>query len=248
MGKNKPFVFGIKSVNTPLPNEKKRKPKKIKPTEIQMDNASDAFYCKDRIKDKPFLCRNEKCVCKYKKYNLDDIYLEINKSIIINYFSGKKKDKYATTILNTEWKSSKLRNKFGHMVYEFIKQCKFVYGLDLIVKRKKLEKVNTATEAKNCKDRIPATNCYCKGCIINENGEEKKYRCLHSYNTENGIDREYVREWFVRKLKSINISKWDKIILTFNWSLLSTKQEVMVKKFMIKYHKFLPKLNTQIIP
>jgi hypothetical protein len=66
MENKKPFVFGGISSNTPLPNEKPKKPKRIKIIKKHKPEASDAFYCDERIKDKTVLCRNEKCVCKYK--------------------------------------------------------------------------------------------------------------------------------------------------------------------------------------
>ena len=242
---DKPFKFGNVSVNTPLPNEKERKPKKIKPVKKEIENASDAFYCKDRIKHHHFLCQNEKCICKYKKVIPDDVVLEINKSIIQNYFSKREIDDYSSTMLNLEWKTSKLKNRYTSRVYPFINQCKFVYGLDLIIKRKKIEKVNTATQARRCKDRIKSTNCSCKGCIIIENGEEKKYRCYYSYCTEDQLNREAMREWFLKKLDIKKLSHWDKIILITNWTSLSTKQEKMLFDFIKKY---ISKVNKQTKP
>ena len=242
---DKPFVFGKVTGNTGLVG-KRSKPKKIKPVQRKMDKAIDAFNCKDRIKTRYSFCINDKCVCKYRNYSLDDIYLEVNKKIIQDFFAGRKKvDTYISSLLKLEWKSNKLNNRLGKMVYDFIKQCKIVYELDLLVKRKKREKVNTASEAVKCLDRIPNTNFFCKGCKIIEDGVSKSYQCYYSCITEDGVNREVVREWFVKKLKSKYVPEWDKIILTFNWASLSARQEVFMKHFIFKYFSYLLTLNQQ---
>ena len=156
-----PFVFGKVTGKGIL--GKKSKPKKIKPVLKQMDKAIDAFNCKDRKKTSYSFCINDRCICQYKKYSLDDIYLEVNKIIIQDFFASRKiVDKYITNLLRLDWKSNKLKNRLGGMVYSFIKQCKIVYELDLLVKRKKREKVNTALEAIKCVDRTQNTISFCK--------------------------------------------------------------------------------------
>ena len=251
MGNNTKFNFGNTSVNKPLPNEKehKPKPKKIKLIEKEIHSYFEAYNCNDRIKDKSFICGNENCNCNFKKELLDDAILEINKTMIQEYFSENNiNDKWGNNLLKLEWRTRTLRSSFGKNVYQFISQCKFVYDLDLIIKPKKREKINSATQAKNCKDRIPATDNFCQGCNIIKDNIQIAYHCIYSKYTDIQLKREALREYFIKKLKSNKIPKWDRITLTFNWALLTQKQEKMVQDFIFKYKNLMPKSNTKNIP
>jgi len=239
---NKPFDFGKVSTNTPRPKEKN---KKAKPVERQMKNATDAFNCPDRTKTRYSFCINGNCVCQYQKYSNEDIYLEINKSRIQDFFHDKKVGEYAESMLKLEWNKAKLRGRLKKMVHDFIKQCRYVYGLDLLIRRRKVEKVNTATEAKNCHDRTKIPTSYCKGCKVTENGRERLYSCFYAAMSDDDVNREVMREFFMSELDPDIISEWDKITLTFNWYSLSPKQEKLVTKFISKYQYLLPNLNNQ---
>jgi hypothetical protein len=101
----------------------------------------------------------------------------------MEHLINEKTDKYVDFILGFEWKN--LIGNRKKLVFDFIKQCKYVYGLNnLLVIRKKLEKVNTATQAINCNDKIQGVDCFCQGCIIIENGINVNYRCCYSYYSD----------------------------------------------------------------
>jgi len=248
MGNDTKLKFGNISVNTPLPNEKKHKPKKIKLIKKNIYSYLEAYNCNDRIKDKSILCINKNCICKFKNELIDDIILNINKTIIQEYFFDNNiDDKWGNNLLKLEWKTDKLKSKYSQNVYHFIPQCKFVYDLDLMIKIKKREKINSAIQAMNCKDRIPATDYYCQGCKITKDNTEIEYHCRYSKLTDIQLKREALREYFIKQLKSI-ILKWDKIILTFNWASLTKKQEKLVIKFILKYKYLIPKSIIKNIP
>jgi len=242
MEEKKPYVFGV-PVNTGKP-----KKKKITVTEKEIENQQDGYYCKDRVKHNHFLCDNKTCKCQFKKYSVKNIELEINKSIIIKYFTDNKiKNKYTDMLLNSEWKTDKLKNRFGKMIYDFLYQCKFVYDLDLIIEEKVIDK--TATETYTCKERIPHNFFFCSGRYIIENDIEKKLcRCSFSYFTEDQLQKEVMRELFIKNKDKLKLTKWEKIIVTFNWNNLSDKQGEMYNRLILKYMNKLSKLNTPPTP
>ena len=236
MGK-KIFVFGGISPDTPKTGKQPRKPKqkKVEITNRYFNDPIDSVKCKQRVKHPIYLCNNDSCKCQYKEYKIDDIYLLVNRFIISGHFFDYQ-DKYLDYMFCREWKSDKLNNKYGEQVYHFIKQCKFVYDLDILVKRKKLEKVNTATEAVMCNDRIKGTKSFCIGCKINN----EKYQCYYSKLKTNQVNNEVLREFYIKSVNKDIISKWDKIVLTFNWGSLTKNQEKMVENFISFYKNIFP--------
>jgi len=247
---NSKFKFGRISQHSTPTGKQPRKPRQRK-TNIVVRNISnpiDSIRCKQRVKDLELLCKNEYCKCDYKESKIDDLYLEINRLKIIEYINDddhrKSRSEYLNYMLSREWKSDKLNNKYGELVYDFIKQCRYVYDLDLLIKRKKKEKVNTATEAVNCNDRKKSKTTFCKGCKINN----EKYLCFYSQLTVDGVNKEVLREYFISKVKKDLIPEWDKIILTFHWYSLTKKQETLVNHFISRHKYLLPNNpNTNII-
>ena len=249
---NKPFVFGGISANSDPTGKKPRsklKKKKIIPIFVEMDSSIDAYNCKDRIVGSRFLCSNEKCICKYKNILLEDIKLDINKSIILKNLSKIVVSDYVFNLLRLEWKSSKLKGKFGIMVYDFIKQCKEAFDLDMLIDPKMPGKVNTAFEAYNCKDRKPHYFFFCRGCkLLNEYGKELTCHCHYCDYTEEQVNIEVLREWFNKVLAKEKLTMWERIILSFNWAGVKGKRADMVNNFIKKYSKLFPQLKNKTVP
>jgi hypothetical protein len=243
MENNKPFVFGGISNDTEpsrliqrkLKREQNKKLKKIIVTQKEIDNLIDGYYCKDRVKHTTYLCDNEYCNCLFKKNtNIERIELEINKSIILDFFTKHNiviKSKVVKDILKSEWLTTK--GRFGSMIENYIRQCKFVYDLDLIIDD--IVRDKTATETYNCKNRVPDVHYCCTGGKLNKKDDDNKCRCYYSFYTQDQLDTEVLREFFITNKDILKLTNWDKTVVSFNWNILSDNQSEKLNQFLIKY-------------
>ena len=257
MEQDKPFVFGNITSNTEPTGqilkksnrEKNRelnqqlKQEKLLTVEKEIDTILDGYYCKDRVEHPNVLCDKKYCKCKFKKESLMYVKLQVNKKIIQDYYTKNNiKDKFNEYLFKYPWRNTK--SKFSGKVDHFIRNCKFIYDLDLLVDE--IPKDKTATETYNCKDRVPHHFFFCSGRQYIEDGIEKTCRCDNYWYTEEQLKNEVMKEWIIKKKDEIKLSVWDKIALTFDWDNLSDKQVEIYNRLLLKSQKHYPQPTKKV--
>ena len=207
---------------------------KLLTVEKQVDTILEGYNCENRVQHKIYLCDNNICICQFKKYLIEDVKLHINKLIIREYYNKNKlNNKYTDSLFKLEWKSDKLKGSFTQQVYPFIRNCKFIYGLDLLIDDIKIDK--SATDTYHCKDRVPHKFWFCKGRKYTDKiGNEIYCHCHYSNYTPDQLDHEVMKEWIINNKDVLKLNQWDRIALTYNWNNLTDNQIKVYNSLLLK--------------
>jgi hypothetical protein len=205
------------------------------------DYSNDPYYYKNDPDDpyEPFRCRNLTCICSYKRMGFEDFVLAYNKEMIIAKVDEQYRKGWGETTLGYDWSACSLPKYKINRVYQYIKQCEFIFNLGLYIyddDDMKWSKLKSATAALNCKDRVVDGKYYCKGDNYLTPKMGTGCRCYYSALSIDDVKREAAKEYLIEKTKDEEFNYWDRLTLSFDWLHLSKKQNQMVNRLIIKYH------------